>query len=117
LIGRSGIDRGASRPAFRQTGSPRSLGTLQPFNFKFNDALDRAIAKPVAKGYVEGDALSRPHRHQQCVQQSRHRATIINDVAAGQDPPGRHDSRRFLMNSTLGLGGLFDPRAPPGSTQ
>ena len=51
---------------------------------------------------------------QQCAQQSRHRAHHHQRRAAGQVPQAGHDSARFLLNSTLGLGGLFDPASAAG---
>ena len=35
--------------------------------------------------------------------------TIVNDALQGKIRQAGHDSARFLLNSTLGLGGLFDP--------
>ena len=40
--------------------------------------------------------------------------TIINDALQGKFKQVGHDSARFLLNSTLGLGGLFDPASAAG---
>ena len=40
--------------------------------------------------------------------------TIINDLLQGKFRQAGHDSARFLLNSTLGLGGLFDPASAAG---
>ena len=82
--------------------------------FNFNDALDRAIARPVAKGYVKvtprvvRSGISNAFSNLDTV------PTIINDALQGKFRQAGHDSARFLMNSTLGLGGLFDPASAAG---
>jgi phospholipid-binding lipoprotein MlaA len=82
--------------------------------FKFNDGLDRAIAKPVAKGYVKvvprviRTGISNAYSNLDTV------PTIINDALQGKFRQAGHDSARFLLNSTLGLGGLFDPASAAG---
>ena len=82
-------------------------------SYKFNDALDRAVLKPVAKGYTH---LPQP------VQTGMHNffdnldypVTIVNDLLQGQLKPFFSDIGRFVLNTTLGLGGLFDPATPAG---
>lgn len=83
-------------------------------SYKFNDALDRALLKPAAKGYkaitpdfVESGVtnffsnLAQP-------------TVIINDLLQGKFKAGLNDTGRFLLNSTVGIGGLFDPASPAG---
>ena len=43
--------------------------------------------------------------------------TIINDTLQGKFRMAGHDLGRFLLNSTLGLGGLFDPASAAGLEQ
>jgi phospholipid-binding lipoprotein MlaA len=76
--------------------------------FKFNDALDRAVLKPVAQGYNWvlpqfarsvvtnffgnfGDAY-----------------TMVNDYLQGKGTDGTEDLMRVAMNTVFGVGGLFD---------
>jgi phospholipid-binding lipoprotein MlaA len=40
--------------------------------------------------------------------------TVINDALQGKFRQAGHDSARFLLNSTLGLAGLFDPASAAG---
>jgi phospholipid-binding lipoprotein MlaA len=83
-------------------------------SYKFNDGLDRAILKPVAKGYkavtpdfVESGVtnffsnLAQP-------------TVIINDLLQGKFKASLNDSGRFLLNTTVGIGGLFDPASSAG---
>src|SRR5215203_6525978 len=82
--------------------------------FKFNDALDRAIARPVAKAYVKvvprlvRTGISNAYNNLETV------PTIINDALQGKFSQAGNDSARFLLNSTLGLAGLFDPASAAG---
>ena len=82
--------------------------------FNFNETLDRAIAKPVAKGYVKvtprvvRTGISNVFSNLDTV------PTAINDALQGKFRQAGHDSARFLLNSTLGLGGLFDPASAAG---
>lgn len=83
-------------------------------SYKFNDALDRAIAKPVAKGYkkvaprVVRTGVSNFFSNLGTI------TTVVNDVLQGKMKQAGHDSGRFLLNSTLGLAGLFDPASAAG---
>jgi phospholipid-binding lipoprotein MlaA len=83
-------------------------------SYKFNDALDRAIAKPVAKGYkkvtprVVRTGVSNFFSNLGSI------TTVFNDVLQGKMKQAGQDSGRFLLNSTLGLAGLFDPASAAG---
>jgi phospholipid-binding lipoprotein MlaA len=99
------------------SGKPDPRDPWERFNrsvFKFNETLDRAIAKPVAKGYVKvtprvvRTGISNAYSNLDTV------PTVINDLLQGKFRQAGHDSARFLMNSTLGLGGLFDPASAAG---
>ncbi|HEU4778665.1 MAG TPA: VacJ family lipoprotein [Steroidobacteraceae bacterium] len=99
------------------SGNPDPRDPWERFNratFKFNDALDRAIAKPVAKAYVKvtprlvRTGVNNAFNNLDTV------PTIINDALQGKFRQAGHDSARFLLNSTLGLGGLFDPASAAG---
>jgi len=76
--------------------------------FKFNDAVDHAVLKPVAQGYNWllpqfartvvtnffgnfGDAY-----------------TMVNDYLQGKGTDGTEDLMRVAMNTVFGVGGLFD---------
>ena len=99
------------------SGKPDPRDPWEGFNrsvFKFNDTLDRAFAKPVAKGYVKitprviRTGVSNFFSNLDTV------PTIVNDALQGKFRQVGHDSARFLLNSTLGLGGLFDPASAAG---
>ncbi|MBP3983865.1 VacJ family lipoprotein [Pseudoxanthomonas helianthi] len=96
---------------------PTSYDPWEKFNRKmhrFNNAVDRAVAKPLARGYVK--VVPRPIRLGigNFFDNLGQPLTIINSLLQGK--PGRAGQAlgRFLLNSTLGIGGLFDPASDAG---
>ena len=75
---------------------------------KFNDTIDRAALKPVAKTYNK--ITPRPVRASvsNFFANLQYPTTFINQFLQGKFVLGLRDSGRFLINSTLGLAGLFD---------
>jgi phospholipid-binding lipoprotein MlaA len=82
--------------------------------YRVNDKLDRAFAKPVAKTYVRFvpspirtgvrnffDNLGTP-------------TVMINDALQGKLRAAGNDLGRFLLNSTVGIGGILDPASVAG---
>ncbi|MCG8435004.1 MAG: VacJ family lipoprotein, partial [Gammaproteobacteria bacterium] len=102
---------GCAAPEKRTPGDP-----LEPFNramFKFNDAVDRAVIKPVAKGYAK---TPKPFRKgvNNFFSNLSAPVTIINNFLQGKFKKAFSDTGRFLMNSTIGLFGIFDPASRVG---
>jgi len=83
-------------------------------SFKVNDALDRAIAKPAAKGYKKVTPRVVRTGVSNFISNLGTITTVFNDVLQGKIKQAGHDSGRFLLNSTIGLGGLFDPASAAG---
>jgi phospholipid-binding lipoprotein MlaA len=90
-------------------GNPKD--PLEPFNramFSFNDAVDGAVIKPVARGYravvpgIVRTGVSNVFSNLEDVW------TSVNDVLQGKVREGLDDFGRVLINSTLGVAGLFD---------
>ncbi|HEU5136592.1 MAG TPA: VacJ family lipoprotein [Steroidobacteraceae bacterium] len=99
------------------SGKPDARDPWERFNrttFQFNEALDRAIAKPVAKAYVKVTPRVVRTGISNVFNNLDNVPTIINDALQGKFRQAGHDSARFLLNSTLGLGGLFDPASSAG---
>jgi phospholipid-binding lipoprotein MlaA len=82
--------------------------------YRFNDAFDRAIAKPVARGYRKVT----PHFVQTGVSNFldnlEYPVVMVNDLLQGQFRPFLSDTGRLLLNTTLGIGGLLDPATTAG---
>jgi phospholipid-binding lipoprotein MlaA len=76
--------------------------------YKFNDAVDRAAIKPVAKGYRK----ITPHWMRvgigNFLGNLEYPATAANQFLQGKPKMGLRDTARFLLNTTIGIGGLFD---------
>jgi phospholipid-binding lipoprotein MlaA len=82
-------------------------------SYAFNDALDRGIVKPVAKGYAHFPQPVRTGVHN-FFDNLEYPVVIVNDLLQGQIKPFFSDIGRLLYNTTVGLGGLFDPATAAG---
>jgi phospholipid-binding lipoprotein MlaA len=82
--------------------------------YKVNVKLDNAIAKPVAKAYVK----HMPHPIQTGVSNFFSNldtpTVMINDALQGKFKAAGNDLGRFLLNSTIGIGGILDPASSAG---
>jgi phospholipid-binding lipoprotein MlaA len=99
------------------SGKPDPRDPWERFNrssFAFNDALDRGVAKPVAKAYKKVTPRVVRTGVSNFFSNLDNITTIVNDVLQGKMRQAGHDSGRFLLNTTLGLGGLFDPASAAG---
>jgi phospholipid-binding lipoprotein MlaA len=99
------------------SGKPDPRDPLERFNrsmFAFNDALDKTVARPVAKAYVKVAPRFVRTGVSNVFNNLNTLGTAVNDVLQGKMKQAGRDSARFLMNSTLGLGGLFDPASASG---
>jgi len=84
---------------------------LQGFNrgvYRFNDVLDRNVAKPVAKAYRS--VTPQPVRTGigNFIANLRMPGTLVNDLLQGKFRAALSDTGRLLLNTTMGIGGLFD---------
>ena len=75
--------------------------------FAFNQALDKVIFKPLAKGYR---MFPQPIRSgtSNALSNLGNVVTIPNNVLQGQFKDAGLNSARFVINSTLGIAGIFD---------
>ena len=82
--------------------------------YKFNDKLDRAVAKPVTKAYVR--VVPQPIRTgvSNFFDNLNTPTVMVNDALQGKLLSAANDLGRFLLNSTVGLGGILDPATPAG---
>ena len=78
--------------------------------FGFNHALDKALFKPVSKGYR---ALPVPVRKGagNMMDNLRSLLTLTNNVLQGQFREAGSNAGRFVINSTVGILGIWDPAA------
>jgi phospholipid-binding lipoprotein MlaA len=103
LVGCASLPEGSTRdPRDHAERFNRSM-------YKFNTALDHAILRPVARGYVKVT----PHPVRTGVSNFfsnlGYTKTIGNDALQGHFLDFGSDIARLVVNTTVGIGGLFDP--------
>ncbi|HKS89302.1 MAG TPA: VacJ family lipoprotein [Stellaceae bacterium] len=105
----------AARVAFEQNNDP-----LEPLNRKildFNLFLDRILLKPATVVYMTvvpekgRDAIKR------ALDNMKEPVVTINDTLQGEPRRAGIALGRFVVNSTIGIGGLFDPASKLGLQQ
>lgn len=74
----------------------------------FNLALDEAVLEPVSKGYTAVTPEYGRDRVSDFFQNLREPVTLVNDILQGEGERASQSGFRFVLNSTLGLAGLFD---------
>lgn len=82
--------------------------------YRFNDGVDRAITKPIARGYSA--VLPGPVR-QGVTNFSRNLLaplSAVNNFLQGKPREGTGEVIRLLINSSVGIGGIFDIAAMNG---
>jgi phospholipid-binding lipoprotein MlaA len=82
--------------------------------FKVNTALDHAIARPVARTYQKVTPRAVRTGVSNFLDNLFYPVTMANDLLQLKFKPFGQDTGRFLMNTTLGIGGLFDPATGVG---
>ncbi len=90
---------------------------IESFNrqvFEFNEVVDRAVLKPVAQAYEF--VLPEPVRD--CIgnifSNFREPSNAVNNLLQGKPIDAVSDTCRFVVNSTVGLLGCFDPARQMG---
>jgi phospholipid-binding lipoprotein MlaA len=76
--------------------------------YRFNDSIDRAALKPVAKAYKAVTPRFVRAGIGNMVSNIEYTSTILNQFLQGKPKQGLRDTGRFLLNTTLGVAGLFD---------
>lgn len=75
----------------------------------FNMAVDRAVARPIATAYVNVVPRFARTGVSNFFSNLRSPLTLVNQLLQGHADDAWDTLGRFLMNSTFGIGGLFDP--------
>jgi len=84
----------------------------EPFNRRvhgFNVAIDNAVARPLATAYTKVVPRFARTGVSNFFNNVRSPVTIVNQLLQGRPDDAWDTLGRFLMNTTLGIGGLFDP--------
>ncbi|WP_109476458.1 VacJ family lipoprotein [Paraburkholderia sp. C35] len=100
------------------TGPDRKPGApLEPMNraiFNFNDALDRTVAVPIAKGYQKVTPQPLRQAISNFFSNLGDLDNFANSLLQLHITDATESLMRFAMNSTFGLGGLIDFATPAG---
>lgn len=99
------------------TAGPNPEDPYEDFNrqmFAFNEGLDKAVIEPVAHGYRA--VTNEPIREGvgNFTGNLGEPLTFVNHVLQGQIPDAGATFGRFVINSTLGVAGIFDPASVMG---
>ena len=102
------------------TNSPEALAAHDPFEptnrtvFNFTQKVDRAVLKPIAKGYVA--VVPQPARDgvHNALTNLNEPVTLGNNILQGNVTGAGKTVARVVINSTIGIGGLVDVAAKIG---
>ena len=103
---------GAAGSARAQVYDP--LESVNRVIFSINDTLDRTVVRPVAQGYV--NVVPRLVRTgvSNVFGNISDAFSAVNNLLQGKKEPLGNDLGRVLVNSTFGLGGIFDIASEAG---
>ncbi|MCC5794402.1 MAG: VacJ family lipoprotein [Chromatiales bacterium] len=110
----------ACTPALGSDGDEpreRNPDPFEPVNraiFRFNDFGDRYFLRPVAVGWERATPGPMRRGASNFFSNLQYPVVIINQFLQGKFAEGGRDTARFVINSTIGLGGLFDPASELG---
>ncbi|HEX5056070.1 MAG TPA: VacJ family lipoprotein [Gammaproteobacteria bacterium] len=98
-------------------GPPDPQDPWERFNrsmYSFNDKLDRAILKPTAKGYhaITPDVVETGVTN--FFANLEDIPTLLNNLLQFKLLDALSDAGRLIINSTIGIGGIFDVATPIG---
>ena len=99
------------------TGTANPEDPYEGFNrsmYAFNDGLDKAVLEPAAKGYraVTNEPIRGGVRN--FVSNLGEPVTFANEVLQGKVGNAAGTVGRFVINTTIGIAGIFDPAGAMG---
>lgn len=102
------------------THSGGDISALEKYNhamFNINDKIDKAIFRPVAKGYRAVTNKFARQRVTNFFSNIAEPVSAANHVLQGDFHDSAQNVSRFMINSVVGLGGLFDVASKVGLEQ
>ncbi|WP_115045868.1 MlaA family lipoprotein [Xanthomonas arboricola] len=111
------IPQAGANGAPAQPGGAPAYDPWERYNrgmHRFNLAVDRSVARPLATGYTK--VVPRPARLgvTNFFDNLGTPLTMVNQLLQGHPVYAMQSLGRFVMNSTLGVAGLFDPASAAG---
>ena len=107
----------ASGCASLPNDKPDPRDRFERFNrsiFSFNQGLDKHVARPAAKAYVAVTPAPVRSGVSNFLANLGYPVVIVNDLLQAKPTPFARDTARFVVNTTVGIGGLFDPATKVG---
>jgi phospholipid-binding lipoprotein MlaA len=109
--------------ALSACSAPAPSGIDDPyegFNRKvhgFNTAVDKNVLRPLAAGTskIVPEPVSRGVTH--FADNLSLPAAVVNDLLQFNIGDAAHNTMRFLVNTTVGIGGIFDPATAAGAPE
>ena len=111
---------GLSLAGCATTGTPDPADPFQPMNrgvYRFNDTFDRAALKPVAVAYHDHTPSWFQTGVGNFFSNLTNPATALNNLLQGKVVAAGQDTLRFVINTTLGWGGVLDVASGAGLPQ
>jgi phospholipid-binding lipoprotein MlaA len=90
------------------------LERVNRVSYKVTDVVDRAVLRPVAKGYKAIAPQFVETGVSNFFENLGQPTVIVNDLLQAKFRPALSDTGRFLMNTTFGVGGLWDAASSLG---
>lgn len=106
-----GLEGPAARPATVRSDP------FEPLNrglFGLGRAIDRAILRPLIGGYLRLAPGPLQHAVHNIVQNADEPVVLINDLLQARPAAAARTAVRFVVNTTVGVVGLFDPAGSHG---
>ncbi len=104
----------AATPTTPSDETPDPYEGMNRSFYNFNDAIDRNFFEPVARGYVKVTPDPVRAGVTKFFGNVSYINIIANDLLQGKGGQLVKDTGRFVVNSTVGIGGLFDPATSIG---
>lgn len=106
-----------TQPSATEYHQPDPMEGFNRSMYEFNSGLDRYLLKPVADAYtfITPDLMETGVSN--FFNNLKGISVVLNDVLQGKLSQGAADAGRFLTNTTVGLGGLFDVASEFGLQQ
>ena len=101
----------------RQSSTRDPRDPLEGWNrsvYNFNTSVDNAVAQPVARAYAK--VTPKPVRSgiANFLGNIAYPGVVLQDLLQAKPQQFLHDTGRLLVNTTVGIGGLFDPATRVG---
>ncbi len=112
LVSAFGLSACGPAPVPQGFADPHEANNRQ--THEINRAIDRTVLRPLSGGY--GTSIPAPVKQgvQNFAQNLDAPGDVVNNLLQGRPGPALQNTLRFALNTTIGIGGLFDPATAMG---